>query len=291
MKKEIKIKPGDFRFRAGKKIKLENWPTRIKPYCESKERYEKILEHHVRELNAIQRVHYAAKRYALLLVFQGMDGAGKDGAIRHVMSGINPQDCEVFDFTRPSAEELKHDFLWRSTCRLPERGRLGIFNRSYYEEVLIVRVHPEILGAQGLPEELLKDPSVWKGRYRSIREMEKHLFRNGTRIIKFFLHLSKEEQDKRLLERVKDPQKNWKLSLDDIRERKLWKQYRKAYETCLGETNIEEAPWYVVPADDKETARLVISGILIDRMKELKMSYPKMDKNRRKELKTIRKML
>ena len=242
-------------------------------------------------MSSLQRLHYASNRYALLLIFQGMDAAGKDGAIRHVMSGVNPQGCEVFSFKQPSAEELKHDFLWRTTRRLPERGRIGIFNRSYYEEVLIVRVHPEILRGQGLPDELLDEKTIWKERYRSIVDLEEHLHRNGTRIIKFFLHLSKEEQRKRFLERIDEPDKNWKFSLADIQERRYWKHYMKAYEACLSATSTHHAPWYVVPADDKENARLIVSQIILDTLKELKMSYPEANKARRKELRSIRKLL
>jgi len=242
-------------------------------------------------LSSLQRLHYAYNRYALLLIFQGMDAAGKDGAIRHVMSGINPQGCEVFSFKQPSAEELKHDFLWRTTRRLPERGRIGIFNRSYYEEVLIVRVHPEILRAQGIPEELLDEKTVWEERYRSIVDLEKHLHGNGTRVLKFFLHLSKEEQRKRFLERIDEPEKNWKFSQSDIEERKLWNHYMKAYEACLSETSTKHGHWYVVPADDKENARLIVSQIILDTLKELKMSYPEPTKARRKELLSIRKLL
>ena len=193
----------------------------VKPFCKSKKRYQELLREHVEDLSSLQRLLYASNRYALLLIFQGMDAAGKDGAIRHVMSGVNPQGCQVFSFKQPSADELEHDFLWRTTRRLPERGQIGIFNRSYYEEVLIVRVHPEILRSQGLPEELRDEKTIWKERYRSIVDLEKHLHRNGTRIIKFFLHLSKEEQRKRFLERIDEPDKNWKFSLSDIHERKL----------------------------------------------------------------------
>jgi len=220
-----------------------------------------------------------------------MDAAGKDGSIRHVMSGVNPQGCEVFSFKQPSAEELEHDFLWRSTCRLPERGRIGIFNRSYYEEVLVVRVHPEILRNQGLPEELRDEKAIWKERYRSIADLEDHLHRNGTRIVKIFLHLSKNEQRKRFLERIDEPDKNWKFSLADIHERKYWKQYRKAYEDCLHATSTHHAPWYVVPADDKENARLIVSRIVLDALEGLKMAYPKTTAKRSRELQTIRKQL
>jgi PPK2 family polyphosphate:nucleotide phosphotransferase len=239
----------------------------------------------------LQRLFYASDRYALLLIFQGMDAGGKDGAIRHVMSGVNPQGCEVFSFKQPSAEELKHDFLWRTTCRLPERGRIGTFNRSCYEEVLVVRVHPEILRGQGLPDELLDEKTIWKERYRSIVDLENHLYRNGTRIIKFFLHLTKGEQRKRFLERIDEPDKNWKFSLADIHERKYWQHYMRAYEDCLTATSARHSPWHVVPADDKEQARLIVSQIVLDALNELKMDYPKTTPKRRRELKSIRQRL
>jgi PPK2 family polyphosphate:nucleotide phosphotransferase len=288
---KMKINSKDFRVRPGKKVKLREWPTMVKPFCKSKKRYQKLLEAHVEALSSLQRLHYASNRYALLLIFQGIDAAGKDGAIRHVMSGVNPQGCEVFSFKQPSAEELEHDFLWRTTRHLPERGRIGIFNRSYYEEVLVVRVHPEILRAQGLSEELRDERTIWKERYRSIVGFEEHLYRNGTRIIKFFLHLSKEEQRRRFLERIDEPDKNWKFSLADIHERKYWNQYMNAYEACLNATSTHHAPWHVVPADDKENARLVVSQIVLDALNELKMAYPKTTAKHRRELKCIRKRL
>jgi PPK2 family polyphosphate:nucleotide phosphotransferase len=287
----MKINSKDFRVRPGKKVKLRDWPTMVKPFCKSKKRYQKLLEAHVEALSSLQRLHYASNRYALLLIFQGIDAAGKDGAIRHVMSGVNPQGCEVFSFKQPSAEELEHDFLWRTTRHLPERGRIGIFNRSYYEEVLVVRVHPEILRAQGLSEELRDERTIWKERYRSIVGFEEHLYRNGTRIIKFFLHLSKEEQRRRFLERIDEPDKNWKFSLADIHERKYWNQYMNAYEACLNATSTHHAPWHVVPADYKENARLVVSQIVLDALNELKMAYPKTTAKHRRELKCIRKRL
>ena len=287
----MKINSKDFRVRPGEKVKLTKWPTIIKPFCNSKKQYKQLLEAHMEELNSLQRLHYASSRYALLLIFQGMDTAGKDGAIRHVLSGVNPQGCEVFSFKQPSTEELKHDFLWRTTCRLPERGRIGIFNRSYYEEVLVVRVHPEILRSQGLPKELLDEKTIWEERYRSIVDLEEHLHRNGTRIIKFFLHLSKKEQGKRFLERIDDPEKNWKFGSSDIHERKFWKHYMKAYEDCLSATSTHYAHWYVVPADDKENARLIVSQIVLDALHELKMEYPKITEKRKRELKAIRKQL
>ena len=250
-----------------------------------------MLEEHVQRMSSQQRLLYAHNRYAVLLIFQAMDAAGKDGAIAHVMSGVNPQGCEVYSFKHPSPEELDHDFLWRTTCRLPERGRLGIFNRSYYEEVLVVRVHPEILRSQGLPEELVNPRTIWRDRYRSIVDLENHLYRNGTRIIKFFLHLSKEEQRKRFLERIDEREKNWKFSLEDMAERKFWKQYMKAYEECLSATSTRVAPWYVVPADDKENARLIVSQVIINTLSGLKMSYPEPNDAFRRELRSIRKLL
>jgi PPK2 family polyphosphate:nucleotide phosphotransferase len=287
----MKIESKKFRVREGEKVKLKKWPTRVKPFYKSKEHYKTILETHIKELSARQSLLYAHDRYALLLIFQAMDAAGKDGAIKHVMSGINPQGCQVFSFKHPSAQELEHDFLWRTTRCLPERGRIGIFNRSYYEEVLILRVHPEILRARLIPKELLDDKDIWEKRYRSILDLEKHLYRNGTRVVKFFLHLSKEEQRRRFLERIDDPDKNWKFSQADLAESKFWKDYMQAYEDCLGATSTEHAPWYVVPADDKENARLIISQIILDTLDSLKMKYPEPTKAHRKELQSIRKLL
>jgi PPK2 family polyphosphate:nucleotide phosphotransferase len=287
----MKLNSKDFRVGAGGQVKLKDWSTIVKPFCDSKKQYRKLLEEHVAALSSLQRLHYASGRYALLLIFQGMDAAGKDGAIRHVMSGVNPQGCQVTSFKQPSADELEHDFLWRSTRRLPERGQIGIFNRSYYEEVLVVRVHPEILRSQGLSEELRDEKPIWNERYRSIVDLESHLYRNGTRIIKVFLHLSKKEQRKRFLERIDEADKNWKFSLSDFHERKYWKQYVKAYEACLNATSTHHAPWYVVPADDKENARLIVSTIVLEALGGLKMTYPKIDAKRRRELKAIRQQL
>jgi PPK2 family polyphosphate:nucleotide phosphotransferase len=287
----MKIKPDDFRVREGETVDLAKWKTLTKPVYRSKHQVAELLAAHVEELSALQELHYASNRHALLLIFQAMDAAGKDGAIRHVMSGVNPQGCQVFSFKHPSATELEHDFLWRSTQCLPERGRIGVFNRSYYEEVLIVRVHPEILRSQGLPDALLDETTVWKERYRSIVDLEKHLYRNGTRIIKFFLHLSKEEQRKRFLERIDEPAKNWKFSLADIEERGFWKEYMRAYEACLSVTSTEIAPWYVVPADDKDNTRLIVSQIVLETFRALEMHYPEVDDQRRKELLAIRDRL
>ena len=287
----MKINSEDFCVQESKKVKLKKWPTVVKPVYQSKEQYQKLLAEHVAQLSALQQLQYASNSYAVLLIFQAMDAAGKDGAIKHVMSGINPQGCQVFSFKHPSAAELEHDFLWRTTQCLPERGRIGIFNRSYYEEVLIVRVHPEILRSEGLPGELLDEKTIWQERYRSIVDLENHLTRNGTRIIKFFLHLSKEEQRKRFLDRIDEPDKNWKFSLADITERKFWNDYMKAYEECLSATSTRDAPWYVVPADDKENARLIVSQIILDTLEALKMRYPKSNAKRRQELQAIRKQL
>ena len=287
----MKIDTKQFRVRPGEKVNLRKWQTIGKPICDSKEDYKNLLQNHVEQLSALQHLLYASDRDALLLVFKGMDAAGKDGAIRHVMSGINPDGCDVSSFKQPSATELQHDFLWRSTQRLPERGRIGIFNRSYYEEVLAVRVHPELLRNEGLGEELRDDKDLWKQRYRSIVEMENHLHRNGTRIVKIFLHLSAEEQRKRFLARIDEPRKNWKFSLADIHERKFWKQYMEAFEECLRETSTRHAPWYAVPADDKDNARLIVSQIVLDALGSLKMSYPRTTAKRRLELHAIRKLL
>ena len=287
----MKIKSKDFRVMPGEKLKLSDRPTVTEPFYKSKKQYKELLEEHVEKLYELQRLHYASDRYALLIIFQGMDAGGKDGAIRHVMSGVNPPGCEVFSFKQPSDEELEHDFLWRTTCRLPERGRIGIFNRSYYEEVLVVRVHPEILVSERLAYELRDDKTLWEDRYRSIVDLERHLFHNSTRTVKIFLHLSKEEQRKRFLERIDEPDKNWKFSLADIHERTFWKQYVAAYEECLSATSTRHSPWYVVPADDKENARLIVSRIVIDAFEELKMAYPKTTPKREDELKAIRKLL
>ena len=287
----MNIHSHDYRVPKGEKVDLTHRPTAVKPFYTSKAQYKKYLHDHIEGLSELQRLLYASNRYALLLIFQAMDAAGKDGAIRHVMSGINPQGCQVFSFTHPSATELDHDFLWRTTRSLPERGRIGIFNRSYYEEVLIVRVHPEILLSQGLPNELMNEQTIWQDRYRSIVDLESHLNRNGTRIMKFFLHLSKEEQRKRFLRRIDEPEKNWKFSFADLEERKYWHQYMQAYEACLEATSTDTAPWYVVPADDKKNARLIISHLILETLRGLNMQYPQPTKARRKELQMIRKRL
>jgi len=288
---KMKISAKDFRVRGGDAVNLRKWPTIIDPVYKSKQHYQELLQEHVAHLSALQQLLYASDSYAVLLIFQAMDAAGKDGVIKHVMSGVNPQGCQVFSYSHPSPAELQHDFLWRTTRDLPQRGRIGIFNRSYYEEVLIVRVHPAILGGERLPDDLLDEKTVWQDWYRSIVHLEKHLHSNRTRIIKFYLHLSKEEQRKRFLQRIVESEKNWKFSLADVEERKFWKQYMKAYEKCLSATSTRDTPWYVVPADDKENARLIVSRIIFDTLVGLKLAYPKTSAERRQELQSIRKQL
>ncbi len=284
----MKIHLRDFRVPEGEKVDLKERLTVVDPFYRSKEDYEKQLAEHVEHLSALQRLHYAASKHAVLLIFQAMDAAGKDGAIRHVMSGVNPQGCQVFSFKQPSATELKHDFLWRTTRDLPERGRIGIFNRSYYEEVLVVRVHRSILHSEAIPDAPHHDGKVWKERYRSILDLERHLHANGTRVVKIFLHLSKEEQRQRFLARIDEPDKNWKFSTADVEERKFWKQYRRAYEECLGATSTDDSPWFVVPADDKQNARLIVSQIVADTLESLGMSYPTVTAERAGQLQAIR---
>jgi PPK2 family polyphosphate:nucleotide phosphotransferase len=286
----MKIDIKSFRVREGGSVNLKHWPTRVKPLYHSTADYQQILAEHVKQMSKRQNLLYAHDRYALLLIFQAMDAAGKDGTIKHVMSGLNPQGCQVYSFKRPSALELDHDFLWRTTHCLPERGHIGIFNRSYYEEILVARVHPEIIAGQNLPGGK-PDAAFWKHRERSINDLEKHLHRNGTLVIKFFLHLSKEEQRQRFLARIDDPDKNWKFSQADITERQLWEKYMAAYETCLETTSTRRAPWYVVPADDKKNARLIVSQVILETLDALKLSYPKMGPDHEKELQAIRKQL
>jgi len=273
------------------KVDLQKWPTNVKALHESKQDYQKLLMEQVDHLSALQELLYASNQHAVLIIFQAMDAAGKDGAIKHVMSGVNPQGCQVFSFKHPSTTELQHDFLWRTTRDLPERGRIGIFNRSYYEEVLIARVHPDIIRSEHLSGGHLPDETFWRDRYRSIVDFEKHLSGNGTRIIKFYLHLSKNEQRKRFLQRIDKPEKNWKFSLADIEERKFWKDYITAYEACITATSTSDAPWYVVPADDKENARLIISQIICGTLDRLDMAFPKTTPERHAELLALHKQL
>jgi polyphosphate kinase 2 (PPK2 family) len=254
-----KPKTESFRVGPDAEVKLRDWPTRVKSVYASEADYQSILSSHIAKLSSLQNLLYADNRYAILLIFQAMDAAGKDGAIRHVMSGVNPQGCQVFSFKHPSAQELEHDFLWRTTRALPERGRL-------------------------------EDQKLWEHRFKSILGLEKHLHRNGTRIVKFFLHLSKDEQRKRFLARIDDPEKQWKLSQADLDERRLWKDYRKAYEACLSATSTAEAPWYAVPADDKKNARLIISQVLVELLESLDLAYPEASVNR-KDLARMRREL
>ena len=287
----MKIDSGVFRVPPSSAVDLADWPTVVEPSYQSKKQYKRLLADHVERLSDLQQLHYASNRYAVLLIFQAMDAAGKDGAIRHVMSGVNPQGCRVYSFKHPTPAELEHDFLWRTTRDLPERGQIGIFNRSYYEEVLIARVHPAILDGENLPPALIDERTLWQQRHQSIVDLEQHLHRNGTVIIKFFLHLSKDEQRRRFLDRIDEPDKNWKFSVADIEERKFWDTYMTVYGECLGATSTAEAPWYAVPADDKENARLIVSQILIDTFGGLDMRYPASSKERVQQLKTIRKQL
>jgi PPK2 family polyphosphate:nucleotide phosphotransferase len=285
------IDPKHFRIRPGQSVDLHKRPTCVRPVYESKDHYQSLLQSHIQQLSSLQGLLYASNRYSVLIIFQAMDAAGKDSMIRHVMSGVNPQGCQVVSFKHPSAEALAHDFLWSAAGRLPERGQIGIFNRSYYEEVLIVRVHPEVLESEQLPEELADDKEIWLRRFQSIVDLERHLHRNGTQVIKFFLHVSKEEQRKRFLSRIDDPDKNWKLSMADIEERKYWKQYMHAYAACLEATSTRHAPWYVVPADDKANAQLIVSETILETLGKLKLSYPKPDASHKRELRAIRAQL
>ncbi|MCS6970429.1 MAG: polyphosphate kinase 2 family protein [Planctomycetes bacterium] len=256
----------------------------------TKDEAEALLPECIERLAALQDRLYADDRWAVLLIFQAMDAAGKDSAIKHVMSGINPQGCQVYAFKAPSAEELDHDFLWRTACRLPERGRIGIFNRSYYEEVLVVRVHPELLARQRLPDACVHD-ALWEERYQSIRDHELHLARNGTLIRKFFLHVSKGEQRRRFLKRIEDPERNWKFSEADVGERAHWDDYMRAYEDAIRATARPHAPWFVVPADHKWFTRLVVAAALIDALESLQLEYPKLAEEQRRALARARRAL
>ncbi len=267
--------PKDFRVGPGRKFRIKNTPTDV-PLCyDSKEDYSRQLADRIDELDELQEKLYSSASHSVLLVFQAMDAAGKDSTIRAVFSGINPQGCNVSSFKRPSHLELAHDFLWRATMQLPRRGMIGVFNRSYYEEVLVVRVHPGILDAQAIPG-MPSTNTVWKQRFKSITEYEAHLSRNGTRIVKFFLNVSEEEQGRRLLDRIDTPRKNWKFDPNDFYERQFWPDYMKAYEDCLNATSTEDAPWYVIPADDKQNMRLIVADIVLHTMKKLDLAFPRL---------------
>jgi PPK2 family polyphosphate:nucleotide phosphotransferase len=279
-----------YRIDHGKRFRLKHVDPGETGGIESPDDARAWLQAGIELLSKMQEKLYAQDRWALLLIFQAMDAAGKDGTIRHVMSGVNPQGCEVFSFKAPSAEELDHDYMWRTTCRLPERGRIGIFNRSYYEETLVVRVHRQILEGQKLPPELVtKD--IWKERFEDIRAFERYATRNGIVIRKFFLHVSREEQKRRLLKRLDQPSKNWKFSVADAKERDLWKDYMDAYDDMIQHTAAPEAPWYVVPADHKWFTRLVVSAAIIDALDEMDLEFPKVDKAKRKDLRAARALL
>lgn len=280
--------------KPGTKIRVSDFDSSYKGILNGKDEGVKLLEENVNELIGLQDKLYAHNRYAVLLIFQAMDAAGKDGTIKHVMSGLNPQGCEVYSFKIPSATELDHDYIWRTYKCLPERGRFGIFNRSYYEEVLVVKVHPEYLLAQNLPGIKTVDAvdrDFWKSRYRQINDLEKHLTENGTIILKFFLNVSKEEQKKRFLERIEDPAKNWKFSSGDVKERAHWDDYMNAYSDMLTSTSTEHAPWFVIPADRKWFMRYAVSNIIINRLKELKVKYPVLPEAEKARLKDAKKML
>jgi PPK2 family polyphosphate:nucleotide phosphotransferase len=279
-----------YRVEKGKHFRLKDFDPADTGHWRSKEHAQEALLEGVARTVELQDMLYAQDNWAVLLIFQGMDAAGKDGVISHVMSGVNPQGCQVYSFKVPTETELQHDFLWRTTCSLPERGHIGIFNRSYYEEVLVVRVHPEILKSQKTPPSLVTK-KIWDERFEDIRGLERHMTRSGTVIRKFFLNLSKKEQKRRFLERLEEPEKNWKFSAADIRERKYWDDYQDAYEDMIRNTATEDAPWYVVPADNKWFTRLVVSMALVETLESLDLSYPKVDPEKRKELEAAKKIL
>jgi PPK2 family polyphosphate:nucleotide phosphotransferase len=280
-----------FLVREGSKLDLKKHATDFTGDYTDKKQAEKDLAQNIERLGKLQDVMYAQDIYSLLIIFQAMDAAGKDGAIEHVMSGINPQGCQVVSFKQPSTEELDHDFLWRCQKALPERGKIGIFNRSHYEEVLVVRVHPGILQSQNLPQSVKDDRGVWKKRCKSIREWEDHVAANGTHIIKFFLNVSREEQKNRFLSRINEPDKNWKFSMGDVKERALWDEYMKAYTEAIETTSTKAAPWYVIPADKKWFTRLAISEIIVDKMQSLDLHYPVVTEAHRAELAEAKKLL
>jgi PPK2 family polyphosphate:nucleotide phosphotransferase len=290
MAENLKARLAPFIVTKGKDFKLKDHPTARENWKASKKETKKLLEKGTELLRDQQEKLYAQDQRGVLLIFQAMDAAGKDGAIKHVMSGINPQGCQVYSFKSPSPEELDHDFLWRTTKSLPERGRIGIFNRSYYEEVLVVRVHPEYLQKQKLPPELVtKD--IWKDRFEEINAFERYLARNGYVIRKFFLNVSKKEQKRRFLERLEQEEKNWKFSLADAKERGFWDKYMEAYEDMIQHTATPHAPWIVVPADDKPLARLIVAAAVVDAMQDMKLAYPKVSEAQKAELAAARKAL
>jgi PPK2 family polyphosphate:nucleotide phosphotransferase len=279
-----------FRVTDGRRFRLADYDPKDRAGLKDKERAQEVLEDGVRRLAALQDKLYAQDHWAVLLIFQAMDAAGKDSVIKHVMSGVNPQGCDVSSFKAPSAEELDHDFMWRCLRRLPERGRIGVFNRSYYEETLVVRVHQELLRHQHLPPKLVT-PGIWEQRLEDINAIERYLTRNGVVIRKFFLNVSKKEQKKRFLERLDEPEKNWKFSATDVRERQHWDEYLEAYEDTIRHTATPHAPWYVVPADAKWVTRLVVAAAVVDTLQDLDLQYPIVDKEKKKELEAARVLL
>lgn len=285
------MKIDKFRVAEGSKVNLKNHPTDFTDGFNDKKEAIKDLEKNVLRLAELQDVLYAENVHSLLLIFQAMDAAGKDSVIKHVMSGINPQGCQVTSFKQPSAEELEHDFLWRSQKALPERGRIGIFNRSHYEEVLIVRVHPNILQSQPLPDSVKNDKNIWKKRYEQIRDWEDMLDYNGTNVLKFFLNVSLDEQKKRFLDRIEQPDKNWKFNTGDSKERALWPDYMKAYEDAMEATSTDRSPWFIIPADKKWFTRLAVSEIIVQKMESLKLKYPTVTEAHRAELLESKKIL
>lgn len=279
-----------YRIDDGKHFRLKDFNPADTGHFNSAEQADEYLQKDVARMEELQERLYAQGEYAVLLIFQAMDAAGKDGTIKHVMSGVNPEGCQVYSFKQPSDAELQHDFLWRTTVHLPERGHIGIFNRSYYEEVLVVRVHPQLLKNEKLPPSLVtKD--IWEQRFEDIHSFERHMVRNGTVVRKFFLHVSKKEQKRRFLARLEEPEKNWKFSAADIHEREYWDDYQNAYEDMIRNTSTKHAPWYVVPADNKWFTHLVVAAAIVQTLEELKLSYPKVDAAKRKELEAARKIL
>ena len=279
-----------YRLSKGKHFHLKDWDPADGGNAVTKDDADELLAREREVLAQLQSKLYAQNQWALLVILQGMDAAGKDGVVSHVMSGVNPEGCDVYSFKQPSTEELDHDYLWRAHQRIPARGKIGIFNRSYYEEVLVVRVHPKLLEAEHQPGALVTG-SIWQARYEDINAFERYLDHNGILVRKFFLHLSKGEQKKRFLARLDDPSKNWKFSMDDVKERGFWKDYQHAYEDLIRATATKHAPWYIVPADNKWYARLVVAGAIIETLRQLKMDYPVMDKAKRRELELARKSL
>ncbi len=289
----IKIDLSPFTYTGVNQFVESESPTKIPDIYKDSKEYKELLEEYQEEIDELQNMMYAHDRYAVLLIFQAMDAAGKDGTIRHVMSGVNPHGLQIFSFKKPSSKELDHDFLWRTTRCFPERGRIGIFNRSYYEEVLVVRVHPDILlQYQRIPKEYLQDLNmVWDQRYHDIKNLELYAHRNGIHVVKFFLHLSKEEQAERFISRIEKPSKNWKFSESDVKERNYWDKYMEAYEACINATAAPHAPWYVVPADDKKNMRLIVSEIVLQTLRKLDIHYPVVDESRKNELLGFREKL